>query len=291
MKDVVLIVPPFYMGGKPTYAASLLKSIISEAGYRCTILYANLLFKKTIDPRHYEKFSLLLSCNDIIEIIFATRAFPQRQQQQEKYLDKLRILHPGLHKKIKSMRQAVPALIRKVCEIIEENNPGIIWLYSFVKQMTASIALANALKKRNPRLTICLGGHSSQRPMAEELSNIAPSIDYIFNGEPELEFKNFCIHRLGENNKWQALYPNRIIDCAPVCDLDTLPFPDFHDYFTQSRQSQQDYKHIGFETNRGCFMGEWVNNRYVYFAVTIPAEVSGSEKRALAGHWRNCIIL
>ncbi len=63
MSQILLSLPPFFMGGKPSIILSTLKSTLNNQGISSEVYYANLLFKKMTENKSYESFSVLAKHN------------------------------------------------------------------------------------------------------------------------------------------------------------------------------------------------------------------------------------
>jgi len=280
-----MIFPPFMTGGKPSITLSTLKAILKKNDINSEILYANLLLKRKIDPYLYEEFSYLFNHHNIVEFIFSLYAFPSLTNKHNEYISLLKKRDINLFNKIISIQEVLDDYLADVRDIIIEKSPRIVWLHSFINQVTASIAIANVIKNDCKDCIITIGGHSSLSPMGDELLKIAPSIDYVFSGEPEEEYPKFCISKLmntknireaGLKDKDKEKYP-KIIQCPPVSDINKFPFPDFSDYKDQTSKLWFFNNAIDFEGSRGCWHGVQShclfcgqNNQYIKYRKKQP---------------------
>ena len=130
-----------------------------------------------------------------------------------------------------------------------------------------SLALARRVKEAFPRVQIAFGGANCEGVMGVQLQRSFPFIDYVFSGEADIAFPRL-IERLREgqdvhdiaglisrrdgNTGFSDLHPER------VRDLDTLPHPDYDDYFEQEGQflSAPGPGYVLMESSRGCWWGE-----------------------------------
>ncbi|MCP4137723.1 MAG: RiPP maturation radical SAM protein 1 [bacterium] len=255
MPEILFILPPFFTGGMPSIVLSTLKSILKNENINSEILYANLLLKKKIDIRFYEELSFLYNHYELVEYIFASHAFPVLYDKHAEYDSILKRNNKALYEKINETRDQLGNYLETLKDIIVKKSPKIIWINSFVKQVTASICISNAVKESSPESTVVVSGHSCLFPMGDELLRIAPAIDYIFSGEPEEKIVSFCKTRLEGAGELKARYPHEIIQCPPVSDINQFPAPDFSDYLDQSDKLWFFNKSICFEGSRGCWQG------------------------------------
>jgi magnesium-protoporphyrin IX monomethyl ester (oxidative) cyclase len=123
----------------------------------------------------------------------------------------------------------------------------MVGLSSIFQQTCASIAIANMMKTFDSDIITVLGGGNCLRPMGDEIARITPNFDYIFAGEGDFHFPEFCKNYLSS----KSLPTNKVIECLPVFEMDKLPIPDFDDYFTQMEEMglKTNFTHIPFESS------------------------------------------
>jgi radical SAM superfamily enzyme YgiQ (UPF0313 family) len=105
----------------------------------------------------------------------------------------------------------------------------------------ASLCLARLLKERFPHLRIAFGGANCETVMGEELHRQYPFIDFVASGEADRSFPALmCALRAGgslSNIKGVVRRDNGSSVVAGraeiVRDMDSVPYPDFDDYFRQ----------------------------------------------------------
>jgi hypothetical protein len=145
----------------------------------------------------------------------------------------------------------------------------VIGFSTNLQQNLASLALARRIKATWPDKVIVLGGANCDGEMGLELHRQFPFIDYVCRGESEIVFAAL-VERLLDGAPPPSL-PGLIVrgdggqsvpvggNALPVSDLDSLPYPDFDDYFQQLDRSSLDIAHcvtLVFESSRGCWYGE-----------------------------------
>jgi ribosomal peptide maturation radical SAM protein 1 len=122
------------------------------------------------------------------------------------------------------------------------------------------VALLRNIKYERPQTITVIGGPNCAGEMAQGIASLDPRakwIDYIYSGESEESFvgllRSFSAGRL----------PKDRIVYGRVCqNLDTIPLPQFHEFFEQlSRwldptQVRADRCHLVYETSRGCWWAE-----------------------------------
>ncbi len=263
--DVVLIQPPFALLDQPSLGLSNLKTILVENNIKTEIIYANLLFLGRISPRLYHQIQISPAEEMIADWLFATAAFPSASEKHKRYEQYLRTQKISIvefsakfvqMENVLKIKKEIQPFIDELVGRILTRHPKIVGLSCGITKTFACIALANALKKINPEIITVLGGQKFPESMGQKLMQIAPSIDYIFSGEADFEFLQFCSNILNHNK-----FPDtHFIDCKPVEDLNSLPYPDYSDFLEQFEKfGTKDLKAKGpaviFESSRGCWWG------------------------------------
>jgi len=134
-------------------------------------------------------------------------------------------------------------------------------------QLPATLLAARRLKRLRPQLPIVLGGSTCAPAIASSLLNVFPEIDFVIAGEGERPLLSLCRYLAG-------LVPEpgpRVLVRSPhhrpasaesfslepsdqFADLDSLPLPDFADYFAELRQTRLNFiPTLPVEFSRGCW--------------------------------------
>ncbi|MHA1933467.1 MAG: RiPP maturation radical SAM C-methyltransferase, partial [Promethearchaeota archaeon] len=236
-----------------------------ELDIRSKVIYSNFFFAKIITPEVYQKITLVRTTSLAGEWIFATHAFPEAHENHRKYIDRYLDTHISVPMLATSIpfndliviRDQVNRYLNSIKSLIISEKPQIVGLSTTFQQTCAAIAIANIIKSLNPKIVTVLGGGNCLHPMNEALSPITPNIDYIFSGEADFIFPEFCHNIL----KYDKIPSRKLIECPPIMELNNLPLPDFHDYFEQLKlhNLQTNISRLGFESSRGCWWGEKSN--------------------------------
>jgi ribosomal peptide maturation radical SAM protein 1 len=143
----------------------------------------------------------------------------------------------------------------------------IIGFSTTFEQNLASVALARTIKESHPQKLVVFGGANCEGVMGVQLLKSFPWIDYVCTGEGETAFPELLrsivagkgaggvagiVHRAEES---------QVVDNGPaalVTDMDTVPIPDYDDYFATLAQcgfSGTLNPALLIETSRGCWWG------------------------------------
>ncbi|MCP5046709.1 MAG: RiPP maturation radical SAM protein 1 [bacterium] len=137
------------------------------------------------------------------------------------------------------------------------------------QQMAASLALAEAIKKKHPDIAIILGGPTFEDDIAEGIMKGCPYVDYLHCGDADRSFPEM-IHRFDKGQSMEGLKgliwrkDGEVISngrSPNLIDMDTTPIPDFDEYFYAFKESgfakDPDRRDpmIPIESARGCWWG------------------------------------
>lgn len=125
-------------------------------------------------------------------------------------------------------------------------------------QNLAVSCLSRIVREERPGSIIIVGGSNCEGDMAEGILRLCPAVDYVFSGESEDSFAEFC-----KNLKASNLPSKGVVKGKPNSEWMQLPTPDFAEYFSQLdnelpgsilRNTGQVF--IPYETSRGCWWGQ-----------------------------------
>lgn len=252
--SVVLVVAPFASAKFPALGPSILAAACRELGLDTTVVYANLDLAARLGLGTYEALWRSTATQLAGEAVFRSAAFAERWGEAP-----LPPLDGAEGDAARVCHAQVPAFVAETVEEILALGPRIVGFSSVFQQNLASIALARALKARQPGLITVLGGANASRPMGEALAATTDAFDHIFSGEADVAFPRFCRELLaGERNGVQ-----RVVDCDPITELDQVAVPEYDDYFRALARWQEAGSLpdtlpvcVHFESSRGCWWGE-----------------------------------
>ncbi|HJW09322.1 MAG TPA: RiPP maturation radical SAM C-methyltransferase [Holophagaceae bacterium] len=178
-------------------------------------------------------------------------------------------ISPGWYeaaRQAKAQRELTPALVEAWADRVLAESPKVVGFSTVFEQTAASLAAAKLIKERSPDTLVVMGGANCEGPMGEALFEQHAFLDAVFSGE--------CDHRFPE--AMEAFLATGRIPKAPglslrpwlegppaagtldVKDMDSLPIPDFSDFFEQLEASGLEMPGrvaLLFETSRGCWWG------------------------------------
>ncbi len=271
--EILLIVPPFAFANIASLGAHILQACARQAGFDVKVAYANLHYAAMIG--HYA--AMLRAPMEILagERLFAASAYgvpplgyganeltdsstltgaANRDSQGQKSAYSTLKIDPSL---LQQLEAQINNWVEEVAGGIVEQNFKIVGCTTMFQQTAASIALLNRIKHLRPEIVTIIGGANCEGEMAEGVASLSNLVDYVFSGESEQVFVNF-LQQLSTGRR----PANRIFYGQPVKNLDSLPPPEFGEYYEQLDYylpqviERPEKIELAYETSRGCWWGE-----------------------------------
>lgn len=265
MPDVLIAVPPFLNPTGPALGAELVAAACRARDLECEVVYANLDFAAAVGEDVYRRVMVARDWHLVGEAVFAPEVFPDLPDPVE-YLfsgedeDPLRPWHQGRADRAcyDACRSAARDFVDQTASALLARGPRVIGFSDLCQQTLASLAVAAAVKDREPDVLTVLGGPSASPPMGRALADVAPMLDCVVGGEADLVFPRLCLDHLR-----RGVRPERVVECGHLADLDDAQVPDLTGYLEQRRhhqagadRSDQHPSHLMFESSRGCWWGD-----------------------------------
>jgi ribosomal peptide maturation radical SAM protein 1 len=279
MEPIVLVCAPFFSVVRPALGVSLLKAALEQVQIPTRIEYLNLRFANRIGVDFHESAATGVANTLLVgEWVFASLVNRDaRPAQEQEYLDSLRAVYSERHlAQLGSLRESALDFVEEESRRLAAEAPCILGFTTSFQQNCASIAIARRVRELNSAITICFGGANCEGSMGRALLEAFPEIDYVFSGEADHTFPEFVRNFLAKKSPLptsSGVYsrlaepasrlPEPVrIDTTPkttmVSGLDSLPTPDFSDYFQTLRDSafhDRILPGLVFESSRGCWWG------------------------------------
>lgn len=281
---IALVSMPFATLTRPSMALGLLQGVLQREGLRCRSFYLNLAFAEEVGTRSYHLGTHLGPTEFLAgDWAFAGAAFGGEAPPAEAWLDCVARAWSGggdrlpnraaaVLKALRWMREAAPSFAVRAAERVLAWGPRIVGCTTSLEQTVPSLALLREIRRRDPSVITMLGGANCETRMGLALHRAYPWVDYVVSGEAEGLLPGLC--RAIENHgravpvgdlppgvlgpeHRRAGYP-AFVPRALERDLDSLPDPDFDDYFSHLRASPLAAlvrPGLPVETSRGCWWG------------------------------------
>lgn len=278
-----LVVVPFVEIHHPALGVSSLKALARGAGHESTVHYEAVRFAERMGPLMYHWFALVPANYRLMlgDFLFALLRRPaaEREARIQRFVTEA-VTHYIHQSPVVAERFA--ALIRGLLPGLEAEselaaarllagNPDVLGFSVAPLQVGAALHLAALVKARRPGLRVWFGGQSCQGVLGWAHLKSFPYVDAVFSGEGEPALAR-ALERLDRSEPLTGIpgvltregLETGATRVPPdeqgelVRDLDTLPHPDFDDYFAALRDSRvlttlEPY--VILESSRGCWWG------------------------------------
>lgn len=271
-KKVLLVSMPFSSLRYPSAALSQLKSLLEQEGVPCDVAYLNIFFQAYIgQPEIYEAIADLIMAG---EWVFSEELFDENWSQSgRRKIEALEVpLLPsgfkekGFHEMMRDLCTMAGPFLKECIDKIRWENYHVIGFTSLFSQHVSSLALARRIKERWPEKIIAFGGANCEEEMGRGLLRLFPFVDWVFNGEADLSLPQ-AVSQWFRGNRPEGIpgvfyrHEGQIIEqgSGRSPEMDTLPYPDFDDYFMALKKWAPAFLHsvpISLEFSRGCWWGK-----------------------------------
>lgn len=281
MPRIALVTMPFASTRRPSLQLGLLKGLAERVGWEARTFHLNLDFAALIGRERYE-----LLCQhrgmQLSDWVFSRAAFGDLAPDPDGLLvDELPASYVAemVRLGVESPRQwllrlrdaLVPAYLTAAAQSVLSGAAEVVGFTSTFQQNTASMALAQLLKVRQPELCTLFGGANFDDVMGLEFVRSVACIDYAVIGEGDESFPEF-LQQFGQKGHGRGIagvawrradgQVEHVARSAPYNELDNSPVPDYAEYFERGHR-------LGFlddgtghqvdlpvEGARGCWWGQ-----------------------------------
>ncbi|MEA1952042.1 MAG: RiPP maturation radical SAM C-methyltransferase, partial [Planctomycetota bacterium] len=278
MNEVLLINMPFSNLRWPNLGLGLLKAAITKRRIACEVAYLNFDLAERVGLEHYtwlaDHFAFVLGG----ERLFSPFYFNETLADDETYYREILLetdaeMSADEFAAYLATSQHVGPFLDEMTAKFDWSRYRVVGFTDSFQQTMASVCLAKRIKQINPDVRILFGGAACEAEMGVELLRLFEEIDYVFLGESDLTLTPL-VEQLLEQSPLDSLPPGVVgrelprdeWDSRPataadarVEDMDSLPVPDFDDFFRRHAQSplrDEIQPLLFFETSRGCWWGE-----------------------------------
>jgi ribosomal peptide maturation radical SAM protein 1 len=268
---VLLADAPFAELGAPSIGLGLLKAVGKGAGHHVETLPLSLCYaSRFIKIALYEEI-VAGARSGLGEWVFAEAAFGPfqpagaREASYPEYLRRGRLPDEVIGQ-LEALRARVPDYLDHCLGLVDWGSYDLVGFTTTCVELNPSLALARRLKQRHPGLRIALGGAKCEGEMGEELFAAFDWIDFVFLGEADHSFPRLLDDLAQGGTRPVAGVLRRDAGAAgalPVpavkTDLDSLPPPDYDDYFRWFQTfGASIFAHptLKLEGSRGCWWGQ-----------------------------------
>lgn len=251
--DILLISPPFASIDRPSIGLGLIQQIAEKEGLTCEILYANMSLAAQLGAVEYSEIAESSPLQLIGERLFSRFVFPQMKSIKDTVARGKNAL---VSEKYCAVEQEISLWLESFRAYIKTTDFRIYGFSTMFAQNLASAVLIKIIRTEKPEALLIIGGANCDGEMASGIANLAPELDYIFSGEADLSFQEFC-------KKFTNSEPpeNKIIYGGVNSEWKSSPAPDYSSFLRQrefffSDELSDSAFFIPYETSRGCWWGQ-----------------------------------
>jgi ribosomal peptide maturation radical SAM protein 1 len=279
--SVLLVSMPWTTLTEPALGLGILKAVLQREGIPCRALHVNMFLLQHLQAQTYELLSIVYALNDFL---FSGSLDPVVTNVQQRWLrEKVRdLLKDGVidHKPLggsegvtrillRLRAETFPAWLEGWADEIAKHEAPLIGFTCMFDQTIASLALARMVRERAPHKLLALGGVAVRTPTAQMILRSSPWIDAVCDGEGEVTVLQLARAAAGEVPLEDV--PGIVFrstsgepvstPAAPQADLDSVPIPDYDDFFADLRRLSKEHlidvqpPDLPIENSRGCWWG------------------------------------
>jgi ribosomal peptide maturation radical SAM protein 1 len=302
MNKVLLLSMPFGALARPALGISLLKAELAEASIRCDVRYMMFPFAEFTGYEDYQWVSAALPYTAFAgDWTFTHALYGDHPDSEQRYIQEVLRdtwqLPPAAIQRLLRIRALVSYFLDYCMVAIPWHEYAIVGFTSTFEQNIASLALAKRVKAAHPALTMVFGGANWEAEMGCELHRQFPFVDAVCSGEADHSFpalvrrvldgapvdgSNGSIRGIVYRTGGASVYTGQ---AELIRNLDSLPIPDFSDYFQalgQSTVAASVVPTLLLETSRGCWWGAKSHCTFCGLNGGTMAFRSKSARRAMA---------
>ncbi|MGX1778668.1 RiPP maturation radical SAM C-methyltransferase [Nocardia brasiliensis] len=275
---VALVNMPFAIADRPSIQCGLLKAVLTAAGHRVDVHYLNMRLSAQLGASAYHRLASPRRNNLLLgDWLFSSSAFDGIPEANA-YLAGV----PGVSEACTELEMefddlcelrscTLPAFLDSCVDRFDWARYDIIGFTSTFEQHVAALAFARRLKQRHPQLTIVFGGANVDDEMGVETMRAFDWVDLVVVGEGEVPLAELVSRvKAGESPLGipgvVGRHPDGSVSGSsrsrPVSDMDSLPDPDYDDYFSTlfeigpSIVIEDPLPMLLVESSRGCWWGQ-----------------------------------
>ena len=283
---VLLVSMPWADPTMPSLGLSLLKGVLNQAAISCDILYGNLRTLTGVPPNDMR----VLGEHPVASLLYSAFIHGRHEDDRDCILEQVlsqttgRQLKSALQSdvwltktKLQGLFQSCEQELDNLADDISDGDHDVVGFSVVFEQTTASLALASRLKERSARVITVFGGAGCDGPMGAGLLRAYSYVDYAVSGEADTSIVRLVEVLVGDATlacvpglSYRSSNGVRQNPSAKVADLNSLPLPNYDDYFEQiaavrssTHPARRDMARavlamptLPIESSRGCWWGE-----------------------------------
>jgi ribosomal peptide maturation radical SAM protein 1 len=271
---ILLVVMPF-ASIRPNLGVSLIQSHLSRIDVHSRVLYLSMRYAQRVGEAVYHAIGEHVSSESLAgDWVFRACLSGAHEKSDDAYLTEFVQHHSPSENPYVSRRSlelcrtmAEPFLV-DCLESVEWQSYDVVGFTSTFSQHVACLALAKRVKARFSTIPIVFGGANCEDVMGLQTHRSFHFIDFVCSGEADRSFPELVV-ALRDGRSAEAIDGvisrrdgiSRFSSLSPHMEnhLDTLPVPDYDDFFEQLKDcelTQPNGGDLPMESSRGCWWGQ-----------------------------------
>ena len=248
--DVVLLSPPYDFPPRPSFALSIFRQCLNEAGLRSRVFYPMFRLSHLLGIETAQKIDFYPYTSGLEEFLFAHMTDVENGCSNEefaRFLSREFPDHPydGVLALISEAEEKARQCIEEVAEEIARIRPGVLAVSSIFSQMNGALAVIRRVKELSPDTVTLLGGTNVSGDAGAAVLRNYGSVDYVFFGEGDEVFADVCLIAMGRKPGPMPYgvvrHGEEIPDPVPhrmTQDMNRIPYPDYSDFIAEWDREQ-----------------------------------------------------
>jgi radical SAM superfamily enzyme YgiQ (UPF0313 family) len=276
MFRILLAHMPFADVNRPSIGLGLLKAGLIRSGLSCDVEYLNLAFARHIGSETYGRIDRFNSSPQLGEWLFSECLFEDALPDARRYYDdvlRAAMVEPfqtsatgfsdafdddELIAGLITFRKRATEFVHKCLHDYDWASYDMVGFTSTFQQNTAALSLAKLVKQAHPHVLVAFGGANCEGKMGVAMHRLFPFIDLVCSGEGDRSFVNYAVALAAgaapaeadgiiRRSAGKTCVPSSLTN--PVRNMDSLPVPDYAEFFVQRQALQDANDHANGQAN------------------------------------------
>ncbi|GAB6057930.1 RiPP maturation radical SAM C-methyltransferase [Desulfonatronum parangueonense] len=261
MRPLILISAPWALYNRPSIQLGVLKAHLRQC-FPDLPVRAEHFHLQAAAHIGYPLYQAVSERTWIAECVAAALLFPEQAARIEQlFARESRQSRVVRRAGLAFLTTALEDVCGRFIEGIRWEDQGLAGFSVSLCQMTASLYLIRRIKARFPSLRVVVGGSTFSGESFETLTRLFPEINHLIRGEGEKALAELAdeVCRNGSAPDKSRFEPHQV---RQIPDLDSLPGPDFEEYFALLQSlapEKRFFPVLPVEGSRGCWWRKSVN--------------------------------
>ncbi|MBW2103840.1 MAG: RiPP maturation radical SAM C-methyltransferase [Deltaproteobacteria bacterium] len=260
---IALVSTPWPLFNRPSIQLATLKAYLREHLPGAQV-HAHHFYLNIAAGLGYGLYTEISESTRLSEIPYAALLFPELGEEMERLWRRAtRGAKEAGGMALSQVRRALERESLRALESVAWDGFDLVGLSICLGQLTSSLYFIREIKRLAPGSRVVVGGSSCAGELGRSLMTAFPAIDHVIFGEGERPMLHLA-REAASGKSVPSPFPGLLSPGDPVSpqgssqveDPDTLPMPDFDDYFSTLQSLPQEkafHPRIPMEMSRGCW--------------------------------------